>query len=201
MSRDAAVTRLVEACLALDAYPAFPPTKPLYAEMLLAVRDIPAAPVENEMGEVERHESYDRTYYPLPGGDEVQTKGKGSTFRLVVDGRRYAVLDEHLHDALEQMAKNIRAAVSENLAKPFPAPGRWFPLNVLGGPMREYAPGKWENAIWPSDGPVVSPERLYEAFKQYSDGVGEIYLSGRTPTDDDRRSILEAVAASIGKST
>lgn len=28
---------------------------------------------------------------------------------------------------------------------------REFPVNILGGPMREYAPGKWENAIWPSE--------------------------------------------------
>lgn len=27
--------------------------------------------------------------------------------------------------------------------KPFPAPGRWFPINVLGSPMVEMSPGKW----------------------------------------------------------
>lgn len=26
-----------------------------------------------------------------------------------------------------------------------------FPTNILGGPMREYAPGKWESARWPSE--------------------------------------------------
>lgn len=26
-----------------------------------------------------------------------------------------------------------------------------FPIGVLGHPMREYAPGKWESAIWPSE--------------------------------------------------
>lgn len=35
--------------------------------------------------------------------------------------------------------------------KPFPAPGEWFPVGVLGHPMREYEPGKWESADWPSD--------------------------------------------------
>lgn len=29
-------------------------------------------------------------------------------------------------------------------------PNRRFPLDVLGNPMREHAPGKWESAIWPS---------------------------------------------------
>jgi hypothetical protein len=44
------------------------------------------------------------------------------------------------------------AADSEAIPpKPFYAPGKWFPLNVLGGPMREFAPGKWESATWPSD--------------------------------------------------
>jgi hypothetical protein len=35
--------------------------------------------------------------------------------------------------------------------KSFAAPGAWFPMNVLGNPMREFAPGKWETAKWPSD--------------------------------------------------
>lgn len=39
-------------------------------------------------------------------------------------------------------------------AKPFPAPGMWFSINLLGGPMREYAPGKWESAKWPSEQPI-----------------------------------------------
>jgi len=26
----------------------------------------------------------------------------------------------------------------------------WFAIDILGNPMREYQPGKWENCIWPS---------------------------------------------------
>lgn len=38
-------------------------------------------------------------------------------------------------------------------AKPFPAPGKWFPVDITGTrPMREVSPGKWELAEWPSDG-------------------------------------------------
>lgn len=36
-------------------------------------------------------------------------------------------------------------------AKPFPAPGAWFPTDVLGSPMREFQPGKYETAQWPSE--------------------------------------------------
>lgn len=36
-------------------------------------------------------------------------------------------------------------------AKPFAAPGSWFPTGVLGHPMREVSKGKWESAIWPSE--------------------------------------------------
>lgn len=28
--------------------------------------------------------------------------------------------------------------------KPFPAPGAWFPTDILGNPMREVKPGSWE---------------------------------------------------------
>jgi hypothetical protein len=53
-----------------------------------------------------------RYYIPLPAGWEMQTKGKGSTFRLAkifndIEYKRWAVLDEHLHAPLEMMARNI----------------------------------------------------------------------------------------------
>ena len=70
------------------------------------------------VGPIERDESYDRTYIPLPGGWEVQTKGKGSTFRLCntktndrlamgVGGGSFE------HDMLEQMAREIHAACTK----------------------------------------------------------------------------------------
>ena len=65
---------------------------------------------------IERNEAYDRTYIPLPGGWEVQTKGKGSTFRICdPDGRRLAIPDSpYLHETLERMAREVHAAVSAN---------------------------------------------------------------------------------------
>lgn len=61
---------------------------------------------------VERDEAMDRTYIPMPGGWEVQTKGKGSTFRLcdTKSGDRWPVLDHFLHEALERMAREVRSA-------------------------------------------------------------------------------------------
>lgn len=66
---------------------------------------------------LDRDEHMDRDYIPFGGGWEIHTKGKGSTFRLVhVDPHdhnkfeRYAVLDEHLHAPLTQMAYHVRAA-------------------------------------------------------------------------------------------
>jgi hypothetical protein len=37
--------------------------------------------------------------------------------------------------------------------KPFPAMGRWFPTDVFDYPLREFAPGRWEAAVWPSEKP------------------------------------------------
>ena len=61
---------------------------------------------------IERDEAYDRTYIPLPGGWEIQTKGKGSTFRIcdTKSGDRWPVLESHLHAYLERMAREVRAA-------------------------------------------------------------------------------------------
>lgn len=62
---------------------------------------------------VERDESMDRTYIPLPGGWEVQTQGKGSSFRIcnTESGHRWIVTDKHLHPVLEEMARDIHAAI------------------------------------------------------------------------------------------
>ncbi len=35
--------------------------------------------------------------------------------------------------------------------KDFNAPGKWFPVDIFGNPMREYKPGQWETAKWPSE--------------------------------------------------
>lgn len=64
------------------------------------------------LGPIDRDEDMDRTYIPLPGGWEVQTKGKGSSFRLcnTATGDRWIVTDERLHKMLEQMACDVHAA-------------------------------------------------------------------------------------------
>lgn len=57
---------------------------------------------------------YDRHYIPLPGGWEVQTKGKGSTFRICEPGddpmRLPVAPQPYLHETLERMARDIHAA-------------------------------------------------------------------------------------------
>lgn len=66
---------------------------------------------------VERDEDMGRTYYPLPGGWEVQTKGRGSTFRIcdTKTGERCAVIDSSpdtmVHHAIEQIAVEARAEI------------------------------------------------------------------------------------------
>ena len=64
---------------------------------------------------IERNEHMDRDYIPLPGGWEVQTKGKGSSFRLcnTKTGERDLVIDAHLHETLVQMAHDIRNGFTE----------------------------------------------------------------------------------------
>lgn len=67
-----------------------------------------------EIPPIDRDEDMDRTYIPMPGGWEVQTKGKGSTFRLcdTKSGDRWPILDSHLHEALERMAREVRSALA-----------------------------------------------------------------------------------------
>lgn len=60
---------------------------------------------------IDRDESYGRSYIPVAPGWEVQTKGKGSTFRLCEpSGDRLAVPDSpYLHTTIERMALAIHA--------------------------------------------------------------------------------------------
>lgn len=44
-----------------------------------------------------------------------------------------------------------KTPIQSATAKPFPAPGAWFPTGVLGHPMRMVEPDQYETAIWPSE--------------------------------------------------
>jgi hypothetical protein len=65
---------------------------------------------------IDRDEGYERDYIPLPGGCEVQTKGRGSSFRVVTgigtpNEQRLNIPDSpYLHETLERMARDIHAA-------------------------------------------------------------------------------------------
>lgn len=65
-----------------------------------------------DFGPIERDERMDRTYIPMPGGWEIQTKGKGSTFRICdPQGERLPIPESpYLHETLERMAREVHAA-------------------------------------------------------------------------------------------
>jgi hypothetical protein len=68
---------------------------------------------KGEYQPIERDEAYDRDYIPMPGDWEVQTKGKGSTFRLCdkIGHRRLAIPDApYLHETLTLMAREVNGA-------------------------------------------------------------------------------------------
>lgn len=74
-----------------------------------------ASPVpKTKLEPIEHAKMMDRTYIPLPGGWEIQTKGKGSTFRICdPQGERLAIPDSpYLHDTLERMAREVHAAAA-----------------------------------------------------------------------------------------
>lgn len=61
---------------------------------------------------IESNEDYERDYIPLPGGWEIQTKGKGSSFRLCdPKGDRLGIPQSpYLYEELTQMARDANAA-------------------------------------------------------------------------------------------
>jgi hypothetical protein len=78
-----------------------------------AARRTPADAVgAGDLPPIEYDKDMDRTYIPLPGGWEIQTKGKGSTLRIahVPSKTRWMVLEDDLHEVLEAMARDTHAA-------------------------------------------------------------------------------------------
>jgi hypothetical protein len=75
--------------------------------------------VREALPSIERDEAYQRDYIPMPGGWEVQTKGKGSTFRICgPDDERLAIpASPYLHQTLEQMARDVHAASAAQAAE------------------------------------------------------------------------------------
>ena len=63
-----------------------------------------------------------------------------------------------LRDAVQTVLNEL-AASAEPTAKPFAGPGAWFPIGLLGHPMRSLngEKGTWEHASWPSELPEPKP--------------------------------------------
>lgn len=69
-------------------------------------------PAEVDVPTIARDEPFQRDYIPLGrSGWEIQTKGKGSTYRLCEpDGHRLAIPNEpYLHETLTRMARDVHA--------------------------------------------------------------------------------------------
>lgn len=69
-------------------------------------------PAEVDVPTIDRDEAFQRDYIPLGrSGWEIQTKGKGSTYRICdKDGDRLAIPDTpYLHETLTRMAREVHA--------------------------------------------------------------------------------------------
>lgn len=69
--------------------------------------------VENDL-RIDHDAEMDRYYIPVHPRWEIQTKGRGSSFRIAkrdASGDRWLVADKYLHAALEEMARDINAAM------------------------------------------------------------------------------------------
>jgi hypothetical protein len=61
----------------------------------------------------------------------------------------------------------IRCREKPDTPKPFPAPGAWFPVDILGNPMRQTSPGKWESLTG------ISSQLVLRITTAYEQGVGQ----------------------------
>lgn len=100
---------------------------------------------------IERDERMDRTYIPLPGGWEIQTKGKGSTFRIAHAGSRtrWMVLDDNLHEVLEAMARDMRNAIAHYQRKQAGEAGKpVYQYKCLASTSNVFIDTDWNSYEW-----------------------------------------------------
>lgn len=78
------------------------------------------------------------------------------------EGNKKAILREQAHrifqahhvDVSDVVTDEVVAKIRHQIHTECGTVSQWrrlFPIGVLGHPMREYAPGKWESADWPSE--------------------------------------------------
>ncbi len=101
------------------------------------------------------------------------------------------------YNAIRAAAGATPAPASAGQAeKPFAGPGEWFSVNVLGNPMREYAPGKWESAVWPSDNAgQAAPVPLVAKLTALRN---EAEAERQSETDTSRKHICEGMSLAFG---
>jgi hypothetical protein len=67
----------------------------------------------------------------------------------------------------------VKSREKPDVPKPFNTCwGAWFPTDVLGNPMREVSPGRWENSSWESE-KKVSSSLILRITTAYEQGVGQ----------------------------
>jgi hypothetical protein len=101
-------------------------TKPsvvLIEKIERAAPSIASSAPADDLPPAEHDKGMDRHYLPLPNGWEIQTKGKGSTFRICKvngedDYERWQVTDERLHEPLQRIAEDCRSAIAAQHAAP-----------------------------------------------------------------------------------
>lgn len=116
----------------------------------------------------------DRHYIPLPGGWEIQTKGKGSTFRIAHagSGRRWMVLDDQLHDPLVALANAVREALARRVQPEGEAP--------QADGLTRYS--MWSNPV--GHGMDPSPSGDWVSFDEVRDLLAAQYQGARCSTCD-----------------
>jgi hypothetical protein len=78
-----------------------------------AIKACKEALAEDILPPIEQDNHMGRTYIPIAGGWEIQTKGRGSSFRIcdTKTGNRFIIGDRFLHTMLETLARENREAM------------------------------------------------------------------------------------------
>ncbi len=139
------------------AYDDIAPTRDRSRDLIPPVTTSPAG--AGELKPIDRDEDYKRDYIPLPGGWEIQTKGRGSSFRIcnTKTGDRLLIPEQpYVHEMLEQMAREVHSAWTASATTVAPK----VPDDVLNTIDMDYADTFEPTVSAPGDGAVAY--RMYD---------------------------------------
>jgi hypothetical protein len=98
-------------------------------------------------------------------------------------------------DELVEEIRGLKSATPSTIKEELRHNQKIFTVDILGQPMREYAPGKWENCIWPSDSIKADAHPQNDLIQAVDRYLSAAYQAGMDGDEFDMLTPKRVIAA------